>query len=418
MAKVNILNFNQLATILNEINAQATGSKGIAPINESEFVSVAQATLQTGYDPVINAISQVLGRTIFSVRPYTRKFKGLFMDEMRFGARVRKLQSIDKPFEEDDRIKLTDGYAVDQQVVNKPAVLETNYYGQNVYQKSITIFRDQLDTAFSSSAEFGKFVAMVMQNIEDQIEQAHENTARALVSNLIGAKIDIAASDTGKTHVIYLVDAYNSETGSSLTRAQILSGTYFPEFAKWLYGFLKTLSGMMSERSYEYHMDITNKAIARHTPVRMQKMYLFTPYVNRVGASVLADVYHDELLQYADHEEVNYWQAIKAPAQISVTPAYIDASGEIEDHPTAVTADYVLGVLFDEEAAGITTVNQWTAAAPFNARGGYTNFFWHFTDRYNLDVTENAVVLLLDTAEGSESDNVVGTAVVGTATAG
>ena len=55
---------------------------------------------------------------------------------------------------------------------------------------------------------------------------------------------------------------------------------------------------------------------------------------------------------------------------------------------------------------------------PFNARGGYTNFFWHFTDRYNLDLTENAVVLVLDTEQGSESSNVVGTAVVGTATAG
>lgn len=418
MANVNTLNFNQLATILNEINAQATGSKGLAPVNESEFISVAQTTLQTGYDAVIQSISQVLGRTIFSVRPYDRKFKGLFMDEQRFGARTRKLQSVDKPFEEDDRIKLVDGQSIDQQRVNKPAVLETNYYGQNVYQKSITIFRDQLDTAFSSSAEFGRFVSMVMQNVQDQIEQAHENTARAVVSNLIGAKKAISGTDTGKTHVLYLVDAYNAETGASLTRDQILSGTYFPEFAKWLYGFLKTLSGMMSERSYQYHMDITGKPVARHTPVRMQKMYLFTPYVNRVGASVLADVYHDELLQYADHEEVNYWQAIKAPAEISVTPAYIDSDGEIPENPEAVALDYVLGVIFDEEAAGITTVNQWNAAAPFNARGGYTNFFWHFTDRYNLDLTENAVVLVLDTEEGSESSNVVGTAVVGTATAG
>lgn len=417
MANVNLLNFNQLATILNAINAQATGATGIAPVTESDFISVAQATLRTGYDPVINAISQVLGRTIFSIRPYDRKFGGLFMDEQRFGARTRKLQSVDKPFEEDDRIKLVDGESIDQQRVNKPAVLETNYFGQNVYQKSITIFRDQLDTAFSSSAEFGRFVAMVMQNINDQIEQAHENTARAVVSNLIGAKMNIAGTDTGKTHALYLVDAYNAETGASLTRDQILSGDNFPKFAKWLYGFLKTLSGMLTERSYQFHLDITNKPVARHTPVRMQKMYLFSPYVNRVDASVLADVYHDEKLKYIDFEEVNFWQAIKNPSEISVTPAYIDNTGAIVENPTAVTASYVLGVIFDEEAAGITTVNRWTAAAPFNARGGYTNMFWHFTDRYNTDLTENAVVLLLDSASG-EASNTVGTAVVGTATAG
>ena len=58
----------------------------------------------------------------------------------------------------------------------------------------------------------------------------------------------------------------------------------------------------------------------------------------------------------------------------------------------------VFGVIFDEDAAGYTVVNQWSASAPFNARGGYTNIFWHSTDRYWNDFTENAVVLLLDVA--------------------
>lgn len=417
MANVNELNFNQLATVLNAICAQATGATGITPTNTAEFVSVAQATLRTGYDPVINAISQVLGRTIFSVRPYTRKLQSLYVTEQQYGARTRKLQSVDKPFEEDDRIKLTDGQSVDQQRVNKPEVLETNFYGQNVYQKSITIFRDQLDTAFTGPEEFGRFVSMVMQNISDQIEQAHEETARATIANYIGAKKALSTSDTDKTHVLYLVDAYNAETGAGLTRDQILSGANFAPFAKWLYGFLKTLSGMMSERSYVYHMDITGKPIARHTPVQDQRMYLFTPYINRVGANVLADVFHDNLLKYAKFEEVNYWQAIKSPSEISVTPAYIDSTGAIAT-PAAQSIPYVLGVIFDREAMGMTIVNRWNAAAPFNARGGYTNMFWHFTDRYWNDMTENSVVLVLDSADGSEGNNLVGTATVGNATAG
>ena len=46
-----------------------------------------------------------------------------------------------------------------------------NYYGQNTYSKHITLFRDQLDCAFSSSAEFSQFVSMVMSNASDMIEQ-------------------------------------------------------------------------------------------------------------------------------------------------------------------------------------------------------------------------------------------------------
>jgi hypothetical protein len=41
-------------------------------------------------------------------------------------------------------------------------------------------------------------------------------------------------------------------------------------------------------------------------------------------------------------------------------------------------------------------VNEWSSPAPFNSRGGYTNFYFHRTVRYFNDYSENAVVLLLD----------------------
>lgn len=398
MANVNLMNFNQAATLLNAVYQQATGETNLAAANLSEFVSQAQTTLRTGYDPVLNAISNVLGRTIFSVRPYTRKFASLEVTEQQYGAHTRKLVALDKPFEEDDRIKLVDGQSIDQQRVNKPSVLQTNFYGQDIYQKSLTIFRDQLDVAFTGPEEFAQFVSMIMQNASDQMEQAYEVTARATIANFIGAKMK-----ADPDNVIHLVSVYNADTGSSLTTATVRQPANFIPFTKWLYGYLKTLSGMMSERSVKYHMNLETAdtspiMIPRHTPVSDQRMYIYTPDINRMAASVLADVYHDNLLSMAEHEEVNYWQSINSPSQINVTPSYVDELGEIVASPTAAAVSNILGVVFDREAMGITRVNEWTANAPFNARGGYTNMYWHFTLRYWNDLTENAVVLLLDTA--------------------
>lgn len=398
MANVNLMNFNQAATLLNAIYQQATGESNLAATNLSEFVSQAQTTLHTGYDPVLTAISNVLGKTIFSVRPYTRKFKSLEVTEQQYGAHARKLVALDKPFEEDDRIKLVDGQSIDQQRVNKPSVLQTNFYGQDVYQKSLTIFRDQLDVAFTGPEEFAQFVSMILQNASDQMEQAYEVTARSTIANFIGAKTKADAAN-----VIHLVSVYNADTGSTLTTATVRKPENFIPFTKWLYGYLKTLSGMLSERSVKYHKnleteDTTPIMIPRHTPITDQRMYIYTPDINRMNASVLADVYHDELLKMAEHEEVNYWQSINSPAQISVTPSYVDNTGAIVASPTAAAVNNILGVVFDREAMGITRVNEWTANAPFNARGGYTNMYWHFTLRYWNDLTENAVVLLLDTA--------------------
>ena len=104
----NDLSFNQLSSVLTTIMKEATGTNAqLTPVDTSSFVSVAQTALKSGYDPQSTAISQVLSKTIFSVRPYTRKFKGLNVSNQRYGNHVRKLTAIDKPFEEDERFKLT-----------------------------------------------------------------------------------------------------------------------------------------------------------------------------------------------------------------------------------------------------------------------------------------------------------------------
>lgn len=385
------LSFNQCATLLNAINQQATGRTDITPTTTADFISMATTVLNTGYDPVINAISQVLSRTVFSVRPYNRKFRGLFMDTQRWGNHVRKLQVVDKNAEEDDRLKLVDGESIDQQRVNKPSVLQTNFYGANVYQRSVTIFRDQLDSAFSSPDEFGRFISMVMQNVSDLMEQDHENMARLTLANFIAAKVK---ADTG--NVIHLVTEYNDAAGLSLTSDTVKQPENFVPFMKWAYARIKTISGLMSERSVKYHMNIEGKPISRHTPKDRQKLYMYAADVNEIEASVLSSVYHDGYLKGMDFEAVSYWQSIDTPMGISIKPSYIDNTGAVVTSAENVVQSNILGVLFDEEAVGITTVNMWSAPAPFNARGGYTNTFWHYTDRYFNDLTENGVVFLLD----------------------
>ena len=169
----NALTKNQIYTVLNSIAAQATGNSALVATDTSSFVTVADVTLKSSYDTVISAISQVLSRTIFSIRPYTRKFRSLETDAITFGNHVRKLAIMDKDWEADEREPLVDGQSVDQWKINKPSVLQTNFYGQEVYQRHYTLFKDQLDVAFSSEREFARFVAMVTQNCSDIIEQAH-----------------------------------------------------------------------------------------------------------------------------------------------------------------------------------------------------------------------------------------------------
>ena len=401
---INDLSFNQLSTVLTEITNQATGVKNAAPVDTSSFVSVAQTALKTGYDPLSTAISQVLSRTIFSVRPYTRKFKGLNVSNQRYGNHVRKLLTIDKPFEDDDRLKLVDGESIDQYKVNKPKVLQTNFYGANVYQKSTTIYKDQIDCALSSPDEFASFISMVTQNSSDMIEQAHEETARATIVNLIGGIYAAEVLDTstgllaqanGGRRAINLLKLFNESTGRALKVVDVFKTENFESFVKYAFSTVNTIADLMTDRNSLFCSQLTDYKVLRHTPKERMKFYLYTDLVNKINSEVYSTVFNPDFLKVVDFEKINYWQSALSPSAINVKRTMLKKDGALSVGVQS-KIDNVFGVLFDEDAAGYTTVNEWAQPSPFNARGGYYNQFWHFTDRYWNDFTENAVIFFIE----------------------
>lgn len=392
---VNDLTITDVGTILTSIAKQATGASTLSVNNTKDFITVAQTTLKVGYDPLIASISQVLSKTIFSIRPYYRKFAGINVSNQQFGNITRKLNISDKDWETDERLPLTDAASVDMYKVIKPSILQTNFYGANKYQRHITIFKDQLDTAFASPDEFGRFITMVMQNATDVIEQGHETLARSVIANFIGGILAEANEDNG-TRTIHLLTEYNELTGQTLTAETVYQADNFGNFMKFVVARIKSLSAMFTERTHLYQTQVTDKPITRHTPYRNQKLYLFSPTQYLTETAVLTDLYNDQYMKLMDFERVNFWQNPNSPDALNVMPIYLKSDGKLTSPTTAVNEAHVFGVLFDDEALGYTVVNQWSATTPFNAAGGYSNVYYHFTDRYWNDFTEKGVVLLLD----------------------
>lgn len=388
----NALTKNQIYTVLNSIAAQATGNAGLTATDTSSFVTVADITLKTGYDTVMGAISQVLSDTIFSVRPYNRKFRSLETDRITFGNHVRKLAIADKDWEADEREPLVDGQSVDQWKINKPSVLQTNFYGQEVYQRHYTLFKDQLDVAFQNETEFARFITMVVQNCADIIEQAHESLCRATVVNAIAGIIAL----NNPPQIVHLLTEYNALTGLSLDSQSVYEPDNFKAFIQWAYSRMATVSDLLTERSEIFHNNISGKAIKRHTPKNLQKAYIYAPTKNMIDSMVYANTFNDKYLisQGVDAESVSFWQSIKDPTKINVKCGYTDSSGAPDT--ASITEDNVFALIYDQEMMGMTVVNQWSARTPMNASGGYSNTFFHFTDRYYVDNFENACLFLLD----------------------
>lgn len=391
MPNVNNLEFVQLSATLAEMLHQATGQSVQSPINTGEFVSVGQTLLKTGYEPAMNAVSQVLARTIFSVRPYTRKFGGLFVDSRKWGNHVRKINYLDSDPVDDAGLAPANDASVDPFIVSKPKIIQTNFYGRTDYERKTTVFRDQIDAAFTSPDEFASFITGQIQNISDQIEQDHETTARATMANLIAG----IAKQANAQQNIHLLAEYNAATGGEYTATTIQTPSVFPAFMKWVYARIASISSLMTERSINFHTNITAGNFIRHTPMARQKVFMYAPLKFETEARVLADTYHENYIRDASNEIVNFWQSFKTPDAVSALPSYLAVDGTITTETTKVDVANVFAVLMDEEAAGITVCNH-DVGSIWNPRGRYVNTFWNYQDRYWNDFTENAVVFTLD----------------------
>ena len=134
----------------------------------------------------------------------------------------------------------------------------------------------------------------------------------------------------------------------------------------------------------------------RHTPLQDQRVYLFAPLMRMITSRVLTDTYHDNFLNLAETESVNFWQSIITPDSIDVTPTYLNTDGTLITPGSATQQGDIVGVIFDRDALGYTVMNEWSGVTPLNAKGGYWNTFLHFTERYWNDFTEKGIVLLLD----------------------
>ena len=393
----NLLTPVDVYALMNAVVSQATGRTDLAVVDTTTFASVGEIVLRTGTENTLNAISTVIGKTIFSVRPYKGKLESLRVAQQRWGGQVRKIINLyDETEKSDDwntdlaQNALDDGNSVDMYKIRKPKAVQLNFYGTKVLQKHITRFRDQLSLAFHNEDEFIRFIDSVMVEFSNEIEILNEAESRATLLNFMAG-----ISSMGLTEVD-LVAEYNNEYGTQYTRAQLLS-TYIESFMKFVAAEIKIYSSRLTDMSTLYHANLTGyNKIMRHTPKERQKMVMYEPIFIKTQAEVYSGLFNPKYLDIGSFEGVNYWQSQATPTAINVKPNILDvATGASKDADVAVELNYVLGILFDEEACGVMPQFDYSSTTPFNSAGQYYNMYMHWRFNSYCDYTENAVLFVL-----------------------
>lgn len=393
----NSYTFNQIATILNQIVADAQGRTpdiATTPRDTSQFITMAQTALSAGTDPIMNSISQLINRSIFVSRPYKSALDILEWDNVTWGNAVRKLTPIfsdgaqDNP-EYDDAP--ADAGSIDQWKVKKPKTLQTNFIGAEQYAvQEPTVFVHQLNSAFRNPDELAQFLSMQRTAVMNDIEQQKEQLARMTVSSFIASKIS-----ADSTNVIHLLTEYNAATGLGLDAQSVYQPTNFEAFIRWATARMREIGMIMTERSLKFHQNLTGINIMRHTPKEYQRCIIYSKAIGQIDSMVRNSLFND-WLTLPNHAEINFWQNINQPDSINIKPPVLSATGTVSTAAAAVSQDKVFAVLYDRDAMGYSVFNEGMNQTPVNAKSRYYNTFHHFVKRYMLDMTENGVVFLLD----------------------
>jgi hypothetical protein len=124
-------------------------------------------------------------------------------------------------------------------------------------------------------------------------------------------------------------------------------------------------------------------------------IFMLSQFMDQVDSSALSGIYNEQLLDLGSFERVNYWQSIDTPDSISIVANELQADGTCAASASAIEQSGIIGVLFDDEALGISIIDEGVDSI-YNPRGRYFNDWYHWTARWYNDQSENFVALLLD----------------------
>ena len=414
--------------IINAMVEDLTGGNAtVTAVDTSSFISAGELIMSYGTENVLNSLGLLMGRILVASRPYKGKFDLInAIDSGVFTHRIEKISFYSKKavpsgaWNTDLYTNLAPGFTngenVDATTGNPsstksmweqhPGIPLMMYFaGSSVWDECITFYEVQLQQALRDENEFNRVISGMLIEHESDIESEKEAFRVAVILNHIGGIYDMNAAGDMPGSVVNLTEAFNTfYYGSDTTRYKTsaeLRSTYLKEFLEFMVSELKDYMKKMTNRSSNFHwtpaktIDGVSYPLLRHTPASKQRLFLFEPLFRKAEAIVMPEIFNDRYLSMDNYEGVEYWQCENDPSSVSVTPAIPDETTGLQVAGSAVALDYVVGLLFDEDACMTDFQLDRADSTPLEARKLYRNLWLHIAKNGINDFTEKAVLFIM-----------------------
>lgn len=383
--------FTQVYNFVNTATAEALGESAVVAEDLSNIIEIGRQLEQVkdGYDNYVRALTNHIGKVVFSDRKLDLVAPSLVRDAWEYGSILEKIRVDIPEASENETWELVDGQSYNQDKFYKPNVHAEFFNKRVTFEIDLSITDRQVKESFSNAAQMGAFVAMLYNSIDkSMVIKLNELTMRT-INNMIGETIATEYANAGVAYnagstvkAVNLLYLYNTKYGQNLTAEKALTDDAFLRFAAFI---IKSYVRRLRTPSTLFNVNGTKK----FTPTDDQHVIMWGDFL------AAAEIYLyngngqflTDKIKLPEADTVEYWQGtgtdygFESASAINITTT----GGNV------VETSGILACLFDRDALGVANLER-RVRTHTNDKAEFVNNFVKADAGYWNDFNENFVV--------------------------
>lgn len=396
----------QIYNLVNATTKEVLGETAVVNEDLSNIVDIGnQIFSANAVDNYVKKLVDHIGRVIFVNRPYSGSVPSVLMDSWEFGSVLEKIQADMPEASENKSWELQDGTEYSPNVFYKPKVSAKFFNSKTTFEVDLSFTQLQVKEAFSDVGQLNAFLSMLYNSVEKSFAVKFDSLIMSTINNATAQTLyaefpsvtDGNYSNSDGVKAVNLLSRYNATLSTPLTAEQALRDA---EFLRYASGEIRKYVARLGKMSTLFN--VSGKA--RFTPKDRLHVVFLSDFVINMETVLQSDTFHNELTALPNgFETVPYWQGVQGAGE-NAKPYGLDGIGQIHVNINDGQAGNgveitnangaILGVMFDNDALGVTNLER-RVTTNYNPKAEfYTNFYKMDAGFFN-DLDENFVVFFV-----------------------
>jgi hypothetical protein len=379
----------QVYEIMNTVHEELTGETAVVLEDLTNVIDLGDTFLNAqGLDNYVRTLNDVIGRMVFKDRIYEGRAPSVMMDGWEYGSIMEKISADLPDATENESWELEDGASYDPNIFTAPTVSVKCWNKRITFEIPMSITEKQVKSSFNSATQLNAFITMIYNAISNSMTMKFDSLIMRTINNMIAETFndDYGATDeTVSSHIktVNLLYLYNEKFTKTLSAAASITD---PDFIKFASLTMANYIDRLNVMSTLFNMG----GKERFTSDSDLHVIMLSEFKNAANTYLQSDTFNEKYTALPNAEKVAYWQGSGLDYGFaSTSKIHVKTSAG-----NTVELSGVLCTMFDNEALGVTNMNQ-RVKNQYNAKGEFWNEWHKYDAGYFNDSNENMVVFFV-----------------------